>query len=328
MRYEKVDSHLQLVLEMRARRYGISLGEIEQKFRVGRRTAMRMRDAVQRNFPQLEEMVGSDRIKRWRIPDGVINRLVSFSAEELADLKTTIKYLKGNNLRTQAKSLEEIASKLQAMMEPSAARKVEPDLEALMEAEGIAMRPGPRPRADSVVVNQLREAIKACRQVVLQYRNRSTKRLGLRQVHPYGFILGHRNYLVAFNANPRKNKIVLFSLPNIEDVEILKEPFTRDPEFSLQAYAEQSFEIYQEEPFDVVWRFLPEALENAREFLFHPSQEAEEQSDGSLIVRFRAGGLLEMAWHLYKWGDKVEVLEPKNLAEIVRKDRRSWEGMP
>jgi len=30
--------------------------------------------------------------------------------------------------------------------------------------------------------------------------------------------------------------------------------------------------------------------------------------DGSLAVRFRAGGRQEMAWYLYRWGDKVEVL--------------------
>jgi len=32
-------------------------------------------------------------------------------------------------------------------------------------------------------------------------------------------------------------------------------------------------------------------------------------SDGSLVVKFRAGGRKEMDWHLYTWGDEVEVLE-------------------
>jgi predicted DNA-binding transcriptional regulator YafY len=50
--------------------------------------------------------------------------------------------------------------------------------------------------------------------------------------------------------------------------------------------------------------------------------------DGSLIVRFRAGGDLEMAWHLYTWGDHVEVLEPKRLAKMVAKIRPHWDGLP
>lgn len=37
--------------------------------------------------------------------------------------------------------------------------------------------------------------------------------------------------------------------------------------------------------------------------------------DDSLLVRFRAGGALEMSWHLYTWGDAVEVIEPKGFWE-------------
>jgi predicted DNA-binding transcriptional regulator YafY len=49
----------------------------------------------------------------------------------------------------------------------------------------------------------------------------------------------------------------------------------------------------------------------------------EEEADGSLIVRFSASGHLEMCWHLYVWGDKVEVLAPECLCEMVHAWRRS-----
>jgi predicted DNA-binding transcriptional regulator YafY len=32
-----------------------------------------------------------------------------------------------------------------------------------------------------------------------------------------------------------------------------------------------------------------------------------------VIVRFRASGMLELAWHLFTWGDKVQVLAPDTL---------------
>ena len=51
LRYEKADNLLQLALEMQAARRGLSLQDIQERFRVGRRTAMRMRDAILRNFP-------------------------------------------------------------------------------------------------------------------------------------------------------------------------------------------------------------------------------------------------------------------------------------
>lgn len=42
-----------------------------------------------------------------------------------------------------------------------------------------------------------------------------------------------------------------------------------------------------------------------------------------VTVRFKASGWLEMAWHLYQWGDQVEVLSPPELAALVEKHRRS-----
>ncbi|WP_283234956.1 WCX domain-containing protein [Rhodobacter capsulatus] len=39
-------------------------------------------------------------------------------------------------------------------------------------------------------------------------------------------------------------------------------------------------------------------------------------------MRFEAAGWLEMAWHLYHWGDAVEVLEPEGLRALVEGHRR------
>ena len=39
---------------------------------------------------------------------------------------------------------------------------------------------------------------------------------------------------------------------------------------------------------------------------FHPKQQTERLADGSLMVRFRAGGRQEMEWYLVRWGDQVE----------------------
>ena len=74
---------------------------------------------------------------------------------------------------------------------------------------------------------------------------------------------------------------------------------------------------------EVVWRFSPNAAAHARGFEFHASQVTEDQLDGSLIVRFWASGHLEMAWHLYMWGEDIEVLAPANLCELVQGYRRA-----
>ena len=104
----------------------------------------------------------------------------------------------------------------------------------------------------------------------------------------------------------------------IEKVERTPRPFARRKHFSLQKYAERSFGVFQEEPFDVVWRFSPKAAADAWQFLFHPTQTFEDQTDGSLLLRFRAGGALEMCWHLFTWEEQVEVVAPKRLREMLR----------
>ena len=117
-------------------------------------------------------------------------------------------------------------------------------------------------------------------------------------------------------------------MPNISRVEIAEEYFDRDENFDLAQFAKQSFGIFQEKPFDVVWKFSPRAANDARDFIFHPDQSVEKQEDGSLIVRFRAGGAMEMCWHLFSWGEDVEVLEPQHLAEMFHPCRIKWPGLP
>ena len=328
MRYEKVDNVLMLALEMQAARSGLSLQDIMERFGVGKRTAMRMRDAVMRIFPQSDELILDDRTKRWRIPPGTLNRLIDFSADELADLETAIRIMDRENLSDQSRSLASILAKLRASLRPEISRRVEPDLEALIEAEHLAMRPGPRPKNRTFVLEQLREAIKGSRVVTIKYKTRSTRKVNQRKVYPYGFLFGHRHYLVAYNLKRFETGYRLFSLPNIHKVEVMDQYFQRNEEFDLEAFAHESFGVFHDKPVEVVWKFSPRAAPDAKDFVFHPNQKLKFEDDGSLIVSFTAGGQLEMCWHLYTWGEDVEVLEPQSLVDMSIKNPPRWPGLP
>ena len=99
----------------------------------------------------------------------------------------------------------------------------------------------------------------------------------------------------------------------MSEAHVTGESFTRDPDFDLEAYARRSFGTFQEKPVDAVLRFTPEAKRDAAAFLFHPSQTLEENADGTLTVRFTAGGIDEMCWHLVTWGDSATVEQPARL---------------
>lgn len=122
-----------------------------------------------------------------------------------------------------------------------------------------------------------------------------------------------------------------FRMDQILSAQTLDESFSLMPDFSLEEYAAQSFGVYQDpaQYDEVIWRFAPHAAARAAEFCFHPRQVAEAQDDGCLIVRFHAAGWLEMAWHLYQWGDAVDVIAPEGLRTLVENHRRSdFDALP
>jgi predicted DNA-binding transcriptional regulator YafY len=219
-------------------------------------------------------------------------------------------------MRVQADSAERVISKMPALLKRPLIAKIEPDLEALTEAEGLAMRPGPKPKINSEIVGTLRQAIITGRKVRLQYLSRRSRRRRHLVVRPYGFLYGSRHYLVAWSN--RAKDFRNFARSNIERVRLLDRTFARKSDFSLRDYAQRSFGVFQENPVDVVLKFEPKAAIDAREFLFHPMQVMEPQPDEWLIVRFRASGLLEMSWHLFTWQGQVEILKPERLATLLR----------
>ena len=36
-----------------------------------------------------------------------------------------------------------------------------------------------------------------------------------------------------------------------------------------------------------------------------------------MIVRFRASGMRELAWHLFSWGDRVVIVAPQRLKAVM-----------
>jgi predicted DNA-binding transcriptional regulator YafY len=193
------------------------------------------------------------------------------------------------------------------------------------EAQGLAARPGPRERINPGIVAAIAEAIKACRLIDVEYRARDEPEPRPRRLQPYGLLTGLRRYLVARPDYDPAGPMRLYIVESIASARVSAEFFERDPAFDLKAFADRAFGVFQnaEEHGEVVWRFLPVAAERARRFQFHPSQEVQEEADGSITVRFYAAGLLEMSWHLYIWGDQVEVLAPERLRTMVHAWRRS-----
>jgi predicted DNA-binding transcriptional regulator YafY len=313
MRHEKAHAVLELARRLASSAEGLTLDEMAAEAGVGRRTAERMRDALWALFPQMEEIADGP-TKRFRIAHGLDGLFQTPTTEELLELSKASAALEAAGATSRARSLRALEHKVRAAMRGGALRRMAPDVEALVRAETVAVQAGPRPFEDEALIGTLRHALMAMRAVRFAYAGGRTPG-AIRTVAPYGLMFGRANYLVAAEIGgpePRN-----WRLDRLGAVEILDRPAAPPADFDLRDYANRSFGIYQDETEDVVLRVLPHGAEDALGWRFHPTQTAEGRADGSVIVRFRASGMRELAWHLFTWGDKVEILGPPALTQAM-----------
>jgi len=307
---------IDLAMELQARSEGMTIEEIRAFVGGSRRTAERYRDGLRGLFPDLTANQRDDGHKAWRLPR---NRFLSHivpDADELAQLQAASNLYRERGNDTEANLLDALFRKIASATSTARWNRIDPDIEALLEAEGLATHQGPRRQADPEILGRLREAILAQRRVIIHYTRRDTGDASKPLLCPYGFLLGRRQYLVAYNLHPKVRSFRTYVLANIQQVDVQEKTYQPDPDFDLDDFAARSFgSWYDDNPVEVVWRFSKDAAEDAAAFVFHPRQVLEPQQDGTLIVRFSATGTREMCWHLFTWGPDVEILEPVSLRE-------------
>jgi predicted DNA-binding transcriptional regulator YafY len=319
MRHEKAGLLLDLARRLASSAEGMTLDEMATFSGVGRRTAERMRDALLALFPKMEELADGP-VKRFRIPAGLDGIFQNPTAEELVELNKAAANLRAAGADVRAKSLESLEIKVRSALRSSALRKIVPDLEALVRAETIAVQAGPRPYENEALIGSIRLALMAMKAVRFRYLG-GTKKGMVRTVAPYGLMFGRSNYLVAAELGSEAPRT--WRLDRIEDLQVLDTVAKVPDGFKLDGYATRSFGVYQEDPVDVVLRVTPVGAPEALKWRFHPTQTIEPQEDGSVIVRFRAGGRLELIWHLFTWGDTIEILEPPELQHAMVRELNS-----
>jgi predicted DNA-binding transcriptional regulator YafY len=169
MRYAPAERLLRLARHLPATRTGLTLDEMATELDVGRRTAERLRDSLMAMFPQMNCWDDDERVRRWRLPGSARVGIVDVRAEAVAAIETSARECEVRGEADRAVLLREASTTLRAVARPDALRRAEPDIIALMDAEGVAMRPGPRPIIAAGVLPTLRRAIIGVQPVVVRY---------------------------------------------------------------------------------------------------------------------------------------------------------------
>lgn len=315
MRHDKAVAVLKLARTLASTWEGLTIDGMADALGVGRRTAERLRDAVQEVFGTLET-IDDGRRKRFRLPARGLDRFVTApTADELTELETAARTLDPHD-HARAMRLRTLGEKVRASLREADRRRLTIDVEDQLRVEALAFRVGPRPMVETATLTVLREALLTRRAVRFDYRADGGAELRRRTVVPYGLLFGPRYYLIA--AMKGHDSPALYRLDAVHAAEATDEPGSPPADFDLAAWAERSFGVFQEDPRDVVLQFSTAAAGDARNWRFHPTQSIEDRPDGSLIVRFRAGGLLQIAHHLMTWGETVTIHAPTELQDRMR----------
>lgn len=312
IRKAAVVQHLELAILLGSTSEGLTNDEIAKALEVSTRTAQRMRKALISVFDIDESRDG--RTIRYRISKSLPSAVLGVGLQELSDFEFAISFLESEGHSDRSDRLENLRNKVLAAMRATTRRQLEPDLELLKQLQLPIFAPGPRKLISDGVKDACQLAILAGRTLAFSYEAASGK--SNHEVAPRGLLVGANSYLVGHIhdwGNP-----ALFRLDRMNDARVTDNVAWAAEDFDIEAYAGQSFGVFQEQTHDVILRFDADVADEASTYSFHINQEFSTLADGRLEVRFHTGGLLELARYLVAWSNKVEVLQPEALKKLMK----------
>ena len=299
-RYSRVTDIIELIILMQSKVAGVSLNDIQEEFDVSRRTAERMRDSVLNLLPQVGEIPTDSRVKRWGFINYSMNELVSFSKDEIA----TLEKLKQNCDKISQKDLSTITNKIKTLNQKKL-NSLEQEIEFILNCEGYAVKQSPNYKIDLDSISTIREAIRGSFKLSGKYNDKD------KILSPLGLLFGEKIYLVAIEDN-KGGEPFTYLLHRFQNLKLTNKKFDSNG-FDLREFAKKSFGVFQGEIYNVKLNFDVTAAEDASNYNFHPTQKGKWEKDGSYTVTFKASGDKHIIWNLFKWGDTVKIIAPKEL---------------
>ena len=185
----------------------------------------------------------------------------------------------------------------------------------------------PRDEVFTRVLRALTEALVGRRIVEIEYEAGvydPSKGIRHTRVHPYAIEPSAQTralYVIGFDEERAARRT--FKVERIRAVSLTPETFDA-PHASVAADMRAAWDVIGDDtPIDIVVRFAPAVAARVAETRWHPSQEVEPQTDGSLVWRARVSGLLEVRSWILAWGPDAEMLEPAELRAWTAEQHRA-----
>jgi len=187
-------------------------------------------------------------------------------------------------------------------------------------AGAVEIHPPPHNPLDgrTPVYQLLVEAISAQRSVRITYKSLAEQQVIVTRLNPYRLLFSQRSWYVIGRSSLHRGTRT-FNLGRIISPELLDETYRIPRGFSVDRHLRNAWRLIPEPGPDreVVVRFAPLVADNVAEVAWHKTQRLVRNDDGTLDFHVTVSGLQEISWWILGYGDQAEVLEPRELRNIV-----------
>lgn len=312
-RLNKAEEIIELAMMFQNSYCGLCIDDIQEHFECSRRSAERMKSLLFDMFPEkVEEVPTFEKKKRWRFIKGTMNALISFTADDFANLE----YLKGlSNDDNKRKELDELIAKIKALTPQKNLQSLDTDVSAIMESEGFAVRQYSGVNIEPKILEELRTSMLAFKKIQFNYPIKGE--IKTITLNPYGLVIADKYYLVGYNEYV--GDLRQYRVDKISNLTILDEYFEKDEKFSLTEYSNNSFGVYQEKTIDIVLEFDKSVANDVLNYHFHPTQKIKQLENENVQVEFKSGGTYAICQELFKWGCSVKIQKPVELKNYYKR---------
>lgn len=318
MRNDKTARTLIILDLLESSKFGLTIDVIHSELQdlgieVNQRTIYRDIEAIQKaGFPLIDKSSESDPSARWSlVRESKVNGYLSLSMRDLVELylaKETLISSGLPSLTNNGQFFQKIEAKL--------SNNQRSFLDSLKNDIVITMPSISEADKDTKIFDCIQSACAESHTISIKYQKHPQDPISERTIGPHGLYYSQGSmYLIAEDL--KDNKVKTFSIARMKEACMTKELYSPKNK-NMNGFLENSFGIYQghnSEPIKL--KFSPIVAPFVSERQWHPSQKANWQNDGHLLLEFDLAITPDLLNWVLGFGENVEVLSPNSLKSKI-----------
>lgn len=212
-------------------------------------------------------------------------------------------------------TFKSIITKMMEMMP----NKVE--IDSSFSARDVQFIKDPLPEISETIFNSVFDAIGKNKSLRFDYRSISRQDYTARKFDPYKVLCQKGNWYVIGYCHLH-NRFSVYALSRMKNLQVTNDDFSVRPDFDLSRHIDPEFGIWHTDasPVKIELLFSKEINTYILERTWHAKQECHQNEDGSVYLSFMSNQLQETLHWVMHFGSAVEVLNPPELKEVVKKE--------